>query len=278
MPAFHARAGMPYWIDLNTPDPRRAAAFYQGLLGWSVAEEQAGSGYLIARKAGLPVAGLLTATDEAATWVTYFLVDHLGDAAHRVVELGGRVLTDPAPAQLGDMQVMADPAGALIGLVEPRGEEAFVAAGEPGCAVWHELSTTSGFDDCVQFYEELFGWQAAVIGGAGTALPAYATLLADSAPFAGLRDAQGQFPPGTPAFWQTFLGVASVDAAATRVAGLGGEVILGPVDAEFGRLLVVADPTGATVTLCEVAEYTAPDPVPGEGQDVFEALRNQGLA
>lgn len=277
MPAFHARAGMPYWIDLNTPDPHRAAAFYQELLGWSVAEEQAGSGYLIARKAGLPVAGLLAATGGATTWVTYFLVDHLARAAQRVADLGGRVLTEPTAAQLGDMQVVADPAGALCGLVEPRGEEAFVAAGEPGCPVWHELSTTSGFDACVLFYEELFGWQAAVIGGDDTDIPAYATLIADSAPFAGLRDARGQFPPGTPGFWQTFLGVASVDAAAARVAELGGEVILGPVDAEFGRLLVVCDPTGATVTLCEVAEYTDPDPVPGEGEDVFQALREHGL-
>lgn len=276
MPAFHARAGMPYWIDLNTPDPRRAGEFYSGLLGWAVSEEQAGSGYLIGRIEGLPVAGLLSASGGAVTWVTYFLADDLARLAERVAELGGRVLSEPTQGQLGLMQVVADPAGALFGLVEPAGEDAFVAAGEPGCAVWHELSATSGFDECVDFYRELFGWQAAVIGGAETEAPGYATLLADAAPFAGLRDASGQFPEGTPAFWQTFLGVASAEEAAAKVPGLGGEVILGPVDAEFGRLVVVADPTGATVTLCEVEAYTEPDVV--EGDDVLQALRAQGLA
>lgn len=276
MPAFHAQSGMPYCIDLNTPDPEAAARFYASLLGWQVAEEQPGSGYRIARVQGLLVAGIIAATGGATTWVTYFLADHLARALERVVELGGQVLSQPAQVQLGTMAVVADPAGALFGLIEPAGEEAFVAAGEPGCAVWHELSATRNFDACVEFYQRLFGWESATIGGEDTGLPKYATLLADAAPFAGLRDAAAAFPPGTPSFWQTFLGVKDLAAATASVPGLGGEVVVEPFDAEFGRLAVISDATGAKVTLCEVEEYTHLDVE--EGNDVFEALRQQGLA
>ncbi|APT88057.1 glyoxalase [Corynebacterium frankenforstense DSM 45800] len=275
MPAFNAQGGMPYWIDLNTPEPEAAARFYTGLLNWQVNEEVEGSGYLVARVQGLPVAGLIPATGGATTWVTYFLADDLEAQLDRIGELGGTVLAGPTDAQIGRMGVAADPNGALFGLVEPRGEDAFVAGGEPGCAVWHELTCTSGFDKALDFYTGLFGWQSATVGGEGTDLPRYGTLLADSAPFAGLRDAAGHFPEGVPGFWQTFLGVLDVDTAAARVPELGGEVIQGPFDAEFGRLLIIADPTGATVTLCEVEEYEELDIQ--EGNDVFEALRAQGL-
>ena len=48
--------------------------------------------------------------------------------------------------------------------------------------------------------------------------------------------------------------MADVDHAARRVVELGGEVIREPFDSEFGRLSIISDSTGATVTLCQVEE------------------------
>ena len=62
-----------------------------------------------------------------------------------------------------------------------------------------------------------------------------------------------------PSFWQSFLGVADVAAAVAQVRELGGDVIREPFDSGFGKMAIIVDSTGATVTLCEVAP-----PVPEE--------------
>ena len=55
MPAFSAELGMPYWQDLLTPDQQKSTYFYSKLLGW----ETTGETYRVAKKEGLPVAGIV---------------------------------------------------------------------------------------------------------------------------------------------------------------------------------------------------------------------------
>lgn len=274
MPAFEAVGGMPYWIDLTTSDPRKSAHFYSDLLGWSVQEEVEGSNYRIARVQGLPVAGFIAQADDAPfpdTWITYFLADHIERQMRQVTELGGRVLAEPTDVQLGRMAVLTDAAGAMFGLIEPRGEDAFVAAGEPGTPVWHELTTTTRYREALDYYHELFDWEIATVD-AGDDFQ-YATALSQGAPFAGIRRAEGQFPPQVPSFWQSYLGVADVDAAVARVPELGGEIIREPWDSEFGRLALISDSTGATVTLCAIEE-----PVGEDDLSEAESILNMDLS
>lgn len=40
--------------------------------------------------------------------------------------------------------------------------------------------------------------------------------------------------------------------AVAKTQELGGDVIREPFDSGFGKMAIIADPTGATVTLCEV--------------------------
>jgi predicted enzyme related to lactoylglutathione lyase len=52
-----------------------------------------------------------------------------------------------------------------------------------------------------------------------------------------------------PANWTVYFMVEDVDAAAARVAELGGTVLVGPHQAgEMGRFIVVRDPQGAVFT------------------------------
>lgn len=252
MPAFQAEVGMPYWIDLHTTDVRKSTYFYSQLLGWTFDNG-------IARKDGLPVAGVLPA--EQDTWVTYFLNDDLAQASRDIVTAGGRMLTEPTEVSLGTMAVAADAVGGIFGLIHPAGEDSFVAAGEPGTAVWHDYSATSRMADAITFYHEVFSWDIA-----GDEVFAAATR--DGAAFAGFRDASQAFGPHVPSFWQTFLGVADVRAAAHRVSELGGEVIRAPFDTEFGLLTIISDSTGATVTLCETPEPVHIDDA-HESDDLF---------
>lgn len=249
MPAFAATPGMPYWIDLSSSDVRKSSYFYSQLLGWEISAEREDSSYRVARVQGLPVAGIIPHDGSMPeTWVTYFLSKDLDGDLERVAELGGRVLGMPTEVQLGTMAVLADAAGALFGLIQPAGEDAFVAAGEPGTPVWHELSATSNYAEAVDFYQGLFGWEILAPGEDG----GYSTAMEDGAAFAGLRDSQGQFPPQVAGFWQSFLGVEDLAHACRRVVELGGEVIREPANSEFGPIAIISDSTGATVMLAEV--------------------------
>ena len=245
MPAFEAREGMPYWLDLATSDPQKSAYFYSRLLGWEVGHDA----YRVARKDGLPVAGVIPQERGAARWITYFLGGEAEIQAERVEHLGGTVL-GTAEVSLGRMTICRDVAGGIFGLMAPAGEEQFVAAGEPGVPVWHEYVAPS--TEAIDFYGELFDWEIERTDG-------YYTALIDGAAFLGMSLVDAA-PAGA---WHTYFGVESIEAAASQVAQFGGTLIDGPVTSPFGPLAVVEDPTGAGLFLCEVE--------PPVGEDVFEA-------
>ncbi len=288
MPAFMAEVGMPYWIDLTTSDVRKSARFYSEIMGWEVSSANADADagveakaeYRMARISGLPIAGFIPQPESAPfpdTWITYFLSANIDGDCRRAIELGGRVLAEPTDVEMGSMALLADPAGAMFGLIEPTGDEKFVAGGEPGCPVWHELTATTNHTAAVDFYGELFDWEVMTTDTAAAEAATemgleegefeYATALADGAAFVGMWNAKGNFPPQVPSFWQTYLGVRDTEAAATKAAELGGEVIREPWDSPFGRMCILADSTGATITICEVED--APDEEPRESDDVL---------
>ncbi|WP_267208334.1 VOC family protein [Corynebacterium sp. Marseille-P8863] len=239
MPAFSAEPGMPYWQDLLTPDVQKSTYFYSKLLGW----ETSGEDYLVAKKEGLPVAGIVPG--ERPAWVTYFL----GGAP--VEKFGGKVVAS-SEVSLGRMQVCQDPAGGLFGLIDPAGEEQFVAAGEPGVPVWYEYSAPDLA--AIDFYGDLFDWEIKESDG-------YYLALAEGAPFLGMR-VQEQH-----AGWQSFFGVANISQARQEVGMLGGEVLAGPGDSPFGPMLAMRDSAGAASFLVE-----APEPAPEDFSEADSVL------
>lgn len=279
MPAFHAEPGLPYWIEILSSNPTLTAPFYQELMGWqwspdvtspakdsTLAEEDPTSaeesltsaeGYYIARKNGLPVASMVSLPEESGfpdSWITYFMTSDIDASMAKITAAGIPVLIEPTQAELGTMAVAVDPAGALFGLIEPDGP-AFIAAGEPGCPVWYENMVAQDFNTTLDFYQNLLFWdikQTGIATGAG-----YSLAMWEGAPFAGLYAAT---TPEANSFWQPFLGVQDIDAAAARISDLGGEVIEGPVDSELGRVCQILDATGAPIMLCEVEEPPAEEP------------------
>lgn len=250
MPAFEARHGMPIWVELSTSDIRKTSRFYSEILGWDTSDD---ADYRIARSQNLPVAGFVAQADASTpdAWITYFYTENLDNTVLRVAELGGRVLVEPTEVTRGTIAICVDTAGALFGLMHT--DEIFVAGGEPGTCAWYELTATAKYERAVEFYEELFGWMTNSLGNDNGDFK-YTTVLEDGAPFAGIWDAEGQFPPQVPSFWQTYLGVLNVDEAASKVAELGGTIVREPWDSDFGRMALIADSTGATFTLAQVPE------------------------
>ena len=56
----------------------------------------------------------------------------------------------------------------------------------------------------------------------------------------------GSEQANTPAHWSVTFGVDDADAIADRAIGLGGQLLMGPSDAPWVRMAVIADPAGAT--------------------------------
>jgi predicted enzyme related to lactoylglutathione lyase len=129
-----------------------------------------------------------------------------------------------------------------------------------GRIVWHDhLSDDPG--RARRFYEELLGWKVEVWQPGEMDYPMIMTG----------EQGHGGFGPaqGAPAHWLGHVAVDDVDAAAGRVEEAGGSVLAPPMDIPgVGRMVVVADPQGAAVSLyASEGEWT-----PSEGLFVWDEL------
>lgn len=251
MPAMIAQPGMPLWLDLASTDAAAAQKFYGELLGWEF--ESPSEGYSVAKKQGMPVAGIAQIPEgNQSVWGLLLYTPDVKQAHDKAVEAGAKSALEPQNlGERGEMAILVDPAGATIGLRNPADEHALIAAGEPGTPVWFELMVAQSWDTTLEFYHELAGWDVKVSGGAEADFR-YATGEFDGAAVVGLWDTSAL---EVPSMWTAYLGVASVDDAIANTPELGGTVIRPAWESEFGRMATIEDPTGALVNLCEVEEF-----------------------
>jgi predicted enzyme related to lactoylglutathione lyase len=127
------------WSALLTRDPDREAAFYQAVFGYQVFDVAGGSGdgsdHIIlssdnyARESVNQLSGQRRAR-RRPHWLNFVRVADVDAAADRAAALGGQVLLAPHADREGNrMAVIADPAGAALGLMQWTG-----VAGNSGAA------------------------------------------------------------------------------------------------------------------------------------------------
>ncbi|TAM66169.1 MAG: VOC family protein [Microbacteriaceae bacterium] len=258
-------AGVPCWIDTVQPDPAEAARFYSALFGWDTEDTMpagADGNYYMARIGGRDAAAISSPAPGApaqAVWNTYVRVESADDAADRVREAGGQVLTAPFDVfDAGRMGVFADPEGAVCSVWEPGRHRGAAAVNEHGAVVFNNLHT----DDpqaAQAFYGAVFGWGTIEVDSPMWALPGYGDYLEDLNPGMRARMRQMGAPEGFedvvagilprnggPARWSVTFAVDDVDAVATSARELGGSVLVEPRDAPWTRSAVLADPAGAS--------------------------------
>ena len=114
------------WIDMTSPDPEAARAFYEAVVGWGSTALSMGDhdDYCMTPPAGGdPLAGICREQGSAATglppmWMIYIVVADLEAALTTVVERGGEVRVGPRGAGGGRYAVVRDPVGAYAALYE----------------------------------------------------------------------------------------------------------------------------------------------------------------
>jgi predicted enzyme related to lactoylglutathione lyase len=119
---------------------------------------------------------------------------------------------------------------------------------KPGSFCWFELAAGDQAG-AKKFYGGLFGWTA---NDSPMGPDAYYTMFQLRGRYVGAAYTLGaeQAKQGVPPHWGTYVAVANADEMAAKAKTLGGTVLAGPFDvAEHGRMAVLRDPTGATISL-----------------------------
>ena len=120
---YQSRIAEWMWWQLFTPDVRASVASYQSLFGYDTDEEQLTPEVLIVHLSthGHERAAIGPLPDDPqafATWIGFIRVDDVARTLEKVVANGGKVMLAPSPEILGgDIAVIADPVGTLLGLL-----------------------------------------------------------------------------------------------------------------------------------------------------------------
>ncbi len=237
--------GTPSWVDLSSTDLAGAKAFYGALFEWDATEGGPESGgYCMFQKRGKNVAGLGPVMDlgQPPSWMTYVSVQDADATVAKVNAGGGTVVVSPMDVlDAGRMAVFIDPTGAPLALWQPGAHIGAELANEPGTFTWNELQTRDTAA-AAAFYRSVFGW------GADTRQDGpmtYTEWKRGDDSVGGMMDMPAEVPPQIPAYWLVYLAVEDCDAAAAQADGLGGAILLDPMDVAPGRFSVLSDPSGA---------------------------------
>jgi predicted enzyme related to lactoylglutathione lyase len=247
-----APLGAPCWIEVFTSDPDRTVAFYGQLFGWTCEANEEFGGYLSFAREGVRVAGGMRndgSTGAPDGWTVYLATADAG-ATVAAAEAAGATTIVPTMevADLGSMAVVADPGGAVVGLWQPGTHRGFGVLAEPGAPAWFELHTRA-YDASVAFYRDVLGWDTHVMSDAPEFR--YTTLGEGDGALAGVMDQTGHEAEDAPAYWAVYFGTDDTDASVARAVELGATVLMGAEDTPYGRLAVLADPTGAAFSLVQ---------------------------
>jgi len=140
---------------------------------------------------------------------------------------------------------------------------AYIDSHPPGSFAWVELAT-SDQAAAKKFYTSLFGWTVTDFPmGPGQA---YSMFYLDGRNSGAAYTLDPKNMPGVPPNWALYVAVDRADDAAAKATAAGGNILGGPFDvADFGRMAVLQDPTGAVFCVWQARSHkgTGIEHVPG---------------
>lgn len=253
----------PCWVTLMTRDLRAAQRFYAGVMGWSFRPGRLSGEFSVARRRGIPVAGIYaaaTAYQVAVAWTPYFAVANADVAAARVRERSGTVAVGPLTLGKGRGVLASDREGAAFGLWERTEPAASPPAPDDHAHVWLRLRTRNAFDAAI-FYGEVLDWASGRPGCCDVAYEGDEVIVrCEGRPLARISSGavEAATDPLVRPHWQAQFPVEDVPvtvAAAVRQGGLLVEER--PVPG--GREATLRDPDGALFTVTDARGPVGPE-------------------
>ena len=240
-------AGAPCWVDTSQPDPRAALGFYGPLFGWDFDKTGPTANgiegeYFAARLDGRLVAGIGQApASSPAVWSTYLRVYDVEQTLTCGEQAGGTRIAGPLQAgPEGRLAVLADATGVPFGLWQAGTRVGAQLVNEPNTWAMSSLHSTD-LDRAQAFYGDVFGWQLEPVPG--TPLSQW-RLSGQVVAVVTATDGIA-----IPAHWSVNFAVHDADAIAEHAAGLGGTVLMAPMDTPGFRSAVIADPQGGVIAV-----------------------------
>ncbi len=232
------------WINMLTPQPADARAFFGALLGWTFMDIPQGH---IIQVDGRPLGGLFdlngpnTPTGTPPVIGVMVKVENADATCERVKQLGGTAKPAFDIGPQGRMAECFDPNGAEFDLWEPHANAGTDAdARVHGATSWFE-SLTTDVEKAAPFYRELFGWTSDTVSmGAFD----YTVFSLGDKQIAGMMPILPEMG-SIPAHWGVYFTVADVDATAAQAVALGGSILMAPHDIQdTGRICGITSPQG----------------------------------
>jgi predicted enzyme related to lactoylglutathione lyase len=247
------RVGDFCWINLLTPKPEQARAFFGALLGWTY-NEIPGMGHIV-KVGGRDIGSLFDRegpnTPKGPPLIGVMVKVASADATcERVRSLGGKA--QPAFDVMANlrMAVCTDPNGAEFDVWEPKKQLGTDADSRAhGAPSWFETMTTD-VDRAAKFYFGVFGWTPEIMPMPGTT---YTTFKHGTEYIAGMLQITAQMGEMRP-HWSTYFTVKDADETAREAVKLGAFLCV-PVQgvAGVGRLCGITSPQGVTFFVMQYA-------------------------
>lgn len=267
-PSMLQALGNPIWFDLASSDVDASLRFYSEVLGWEYESIDMGGGnlYHLAVDNDRNIAGLgqrpadVQLGERESIWITHLYTDDARATATKVVEMGGRVITEPhdiaIPGQLeivGARCTLANPAGGVFSLWQSGIGQGCEVFGEVGAACWIEYHTPN-VDASKQWHSAVFGVDfepfEVPVGDADGASVTLHMLKCDGEDqsCAFVQMAPDEMLMQVP-YWMPYFMVADVEVAAETARRLGAEVPMDIGSLPFGRYVAIVDPQDAVFSL-----------------------------
>jgi len=116
-------AGSIHWVELHSHDVAADVAWLKTVFGFEVMERpMGGQAYHLLTMNGEMRGGVVAAAgvDHPSMWVAWVVVDDVDACVHQATERGGKRLSDTSEMEgVGRMALVADPTGAVFGVITP---------------------------------------------------------------------------------------------------------------------------------------------------------------
>jgi len=241
------------WGELLADNVEAEKTFYREVFGWQY--ESYGTGtdaYALIRANGRPIAGIVHYAKPAdavrsARWLALMSVPDAARAAQQAAASGGKVLV---PAKTlpgrGEMAVLADPEGALFGVIHSASGDPLDAFPSDNAWFWLELWAKDAAR-MAEFYGPLGAYTVSRQEGPGDRPELH--LVAAGYPRAGVLEIERTDVPST---WLPYVRVKDLQQTVASIERAGGRIVVAPSpEVRGGKVAVFLDPSGAAVAVAE---------------------------
>lgn len=241
--------GTPIWYELQSADPLASKAFYDHVIGWSIAEPNPDMDYRMIETGDGAVGGVMRLTPEMQAggarpgWLFYLGVGDVDATADAIKSAGGAVHMGPwTMPGVGRMALVADPQGIPFYIMRGDSDASSTAYDRTGMGKcnWNELITPDQ-DAGDAFYRSVFGWNYPDVMSMGPR-GEYRFIAVGDQTFGATQPHDGAGPPPG---WRFYFRAPDIEAAAANVTEAGGSVMMGPMEVPGGdRIIIASDPHG----------------------------------